>query len=187
MAEANPLWGGIPSVTIPPKISILNPQNHSTYSSGDLIIKARITKAVTSSPTTFHGLGVSLFLDGIRIDSISEYIPRSKVDIDTVLHDPLIGNHKLEVKASYALGYSPGLPGFFSVESTSTVYFTIENTPSSSPSPSPEPTPTLEPTATPGTILNIESSPTSLVIASSVIVAVLCAGLGLLVYFIKRK
>ena len=181
LSKANPInLIRPPTGTIPPKITILNPQNHTAYSSGNLNITIHATKAATSSPTTFLSFGVSLFLDGVLLDSISEIIPRSELDISTVLHDPLIGKHKLEAKASYVFYVRFG--GVFSSDSTSTVFFTVENAQTSpSPSPSPEFTPTPEPTIEP------ESLPTSLAIASSIPVAVVLVGLGLLLISIKRK
>jgi len=179
LAEANPgFWPFIPSETLPAKISILSPQNHATYSSGDLNITVHITKPETPSTTTFGSLSASLFLDDIRIDSIPEYAHLyTKIVFSTVLHDLLDGNHKLEVKARYYLGAS-------SVDSTSTIYFTIENTPSS-PSPSPPP----EPTAAPYGEVSVQN--TSQYLATGAMVAftviAVCIGLGLVFYIITRK
>ena len=164
----------------PPNIAILSPKNNTAYSSGELNITVCVTRSEIPSGYTLESWSVSLLLDGVLIDSVSEYIPRSEVDINTVLHDPFNGKHVLEVEASYRL---KSLVSFTSIKSTSTVSFSVENITKPSPSPSPVATLTPEPTATP----EPESSPTSLVVASSVTVAVVCIGLGLLVYLIKRK
>ena len=182
VAVANPInpWKRvIPVGTVPAKVSILSPRNNTAYPSGDLNITVQIAKPETPSLTAFDSHSVNLFLDGVLIDSISEYIPRSKTDINTIMHNPFIGKHKLVVKASYFLGG-------FSIDSSSTIFFTVENA-SSLPNPSPSPEPTSTPIATPEPAIETESFPSSLVMASSVTVAAVCVGLGLLVYLIKRK
>jgi len=184
-AEANPIYPiRPPNGIVPPKISILSPQNHTTYSIGDLNITLHVTKAVISSPTTFRSFGVSLFLDGVLLDSISELIPKSELDISTVLYNQLIGKHKLEAKASYVFAVQFG--GVFSSDSTSTVYFAIEITPSLlNPSPPPEPAPTTIPNEE----IDVQNTSQYLVIGGmfAFTVIAVCVGLGLVFYFIKRK
>ena len=91
-----------------------------------------------------------------------------------------LGKHTLTVSAGVAI-LGGNLQVFF-LDCNSTVYFTIENKPSS-PSPSSSP----EPTDTPETLLNIESFPPSLIVASAIPIIVVLVGLGLLLYGIKRK
>ncbi len=180
LAETNPYWWWepIPSETLPAKISILSPQNHATYSSGDVNITVNLTRPETPSTPVSGSLSASLFLDGIRIDSIPEYTHLyTKIIFNTVLHSLVDGNHKLEVKARYFLGA-------FSVDSTSTVFFTIENT-SSSPSPSPSP----EPTSSTYGEVNVQNTSQYLAVGGMVAftITVVLVGLGLLLYRIKRK
>ncbi len=94
--------------------------------------------------------------------------------INFTLSSLALGRHTLTVSAGVTV-LGGNLQVFF-LDCNSTVYFTIEDTPSS-PSPSPSLTPTPEP----------ESLSTSLVIASVIPVAVVLTGIGLLLYRIKRK
>jgi hypothetical protein len=149
--------------TVPPKITLSNPKNHTSCLVSEVSLIMSVSMPETSYPAEFEELGITCFLDG--------YGPATVTRINKTLNDLRGGTHKLEVRAEFVV--HPSNSTFFYSTSTSTVYFTINNTLSSS-TPTPQPTP--EP----------ESFPTSLIMASSVTVAVVVA-LGLLVYRIKRK
>jgi len=181
--------------TIPPKITSLNLRNHTTYLSRDLNVTISATRPVTSYPARFGPLYVYYFLDGLHQDYMFYTFPSSEVDSSTVLSSLRSGSHELVVQVVCYVEPG-GMSAVFSVDSNSTVFFTIGSagyslTPSPSPilTPSPSPlstaTPELIPTPTPTP--EPESLPTSLVMASSVTAAVVLIGIVLLLYGIKRK
>jgi hypothetical protein len=195
IAEANFMWiwatvEPVPG-TIPPSISINNPKNNTVYSSNNITLNFSVRTAELDGWSSFI-VDVEYSLDGsnlIPVDKGSELLEL----FDTALNLTLLplGTHSLTVTAEVVVHRGEPLEKFL-LDTSSTVYFTIDNTPSSpSPSPSPLSIPTPEPipttTPTPEPTIEPESFPASLVIASSIPVTVILIGLGLLVYLIKRK
>ena len=187
IAEANAYWiyehvDPVPG-TIPPSITIYNPQNNTSYYASDMTVNVLVNMAELAGwhckiewvDYSIDGRNVELYSlwqkheQGEPIHPIT--IP-SKISFN--LSALSLGRHTLTVSAGVTvLG---GNMQVFFLDCNSTVHFTIDNTPSS-PSSSPSTEPTIEP----------ESLPTSLVIASSIPVAVVLVGLGLLLHRIKRK
>ncbi len=178
IAEANFMWiwatvEPVPGTT-PPSISIYSPQNNTSYSSNNVDLNFSVRTAELSGWSSFiHTVEYSL--DGGNLIPVNNSEVLELFDVALNLTLLPLGKHSLTVSAGVVVHRGEPLEKFF-LDTSSTVYFTIDNTPSSlSPSPSPEPT--IEP----------ESLPTSLAIASAIPVAVVLVGLGLLLYGIKRK
>ena len=187
IAKANAYWiyehvDPVPN-TIPPSITIFNPQNNTSYSTNSMTVNILVNKAELAG---WHCKieWVDYSIDGRNVELHSLWQKHEQdepihpitipSEISFNLSSLYLGKHILTVSAGVTvLG---GNMQVFFLDCNSTVHFTIDNTPSS-PSPSPSPEPTIEP----------ESLPTSLAIASSIPVAVVLVGLGLLLYGIKRK
>ena len=189
MAEANFMWifGTVDPVpgTTPPSIAIYSPQKNASYSSSNVNLNFSVRTAELSGWASFiHTVEYSL--DGGNLITVenSEVLELFDVALNLTLLSS--GKHSLTVKAEVVVYRGEPMEKFF-LDTNSTVYFTVDTSSSPSPSPSPEPTPTLEPIPTPTATPEPESFPTSLVMASSLTVAAVCAGLGLLVYLVKRK
>jgi hypothetical protein len=149
----NPFGGLISPLpgTSPPKITILSPENHSSCMVSEVNFDVDISMPETTYSAEFDPLIVTGLLD-------DEYLA-DLVVIESLLYNLGGGTHKLEVRAECVV--HPSDSTWFESTSTSTVYFTIENTQS----PSSEP----------------ESLPTTLVAAASIIVVVFA------VFLLMRK
>jgi hypothetical protein len=138
IVEANPysfFWTWVDPIpgTIPPKITITNPKNYTTYSSGDLNFTVHVAKPETPTQygTESYILSVHYYLDGKPHRVFNNYFePVPEVDNATVLHDLNDGNHTLVVQVEG--GVEPEPYEVFFIDSNSTVFFTINNTASSS-------------------------------------------------------
>ena len=196
LVEANPymMYEGVEPIpgTIPTKITITSPTNYTAYSGTAVKITLHVTGPQTPYPTKSGISDVGYNIDGTifpeqNVKGGWDLVP--EVNYSEVLYDLPAGNHELNV---FAYGVvEPGPLQMFSVDTTSTVFFSMGSTTysstSSSPTPPPTPTPTAtpEPSAIPGTMSNLESFPTTLIIGSVTAVAVV--DLGLLVYLKKRR
>jgi hypothetical protein len=195
LVGANPTVGGFwendNTVAIPLEITILSPRN-TTYSSKDLNLTIQITKTETPYPMEVTHFDIMYDLDSVPLGSgpgvegivNNDCIP--EIYYNTVLHDLHDGKHGLLVMvecfpenvSAYWVRSKIYYEVYFSVDSAS-------NTPSSpSPSPTlaPNSTPSPEPTNTPE-----RDSLTTTLVMGSIIAVVASVGLGLLVYFKKRR
>jgi len=177
--------------TIPPIITITSPKNHTTYSSSYLNLTIHVTEPETPTPLKSY-IHVDYYLDGIvhyitgsvgqnyEVDynivlHINKSLPTATIPQESYSNDtrPIYlrdGNHSLKVKAYGEV--EPGDNKVFFIDSTSTVFFTI-NSPASSPTPSP----------TQDYGLNL-SSPQQIAVLPGVIAIV---GIGLLAYYFKKR
>jgi hypothetical protein len=210
--EADPfvLIGIVPpySQTKPPNVTILEPENYTSYNSNQLWLYLNTTiENIYPAQGTWVGeiwykadwetnYTVVYNHNEIWNGSISRYCPLNNIPE---------GNHSVTVIAQGEGNYyafpetgSTSLYSFF-INGSSTVFFTVDTSPSPSPSPSPTPTtspiitptlePTIEPTSTPkqqtgflGTNLPVEYGYAIV----AVLVIVIVAGLSL-VYFKKVR
>lgn len=157
-------------------LTIVSPQN-KTYNSQLLTLNATIDfvmARIESMSYNIDGLGRYSFFNHFHSED-STIIHGTQIWL-AGLPELAEGSHFITVYLEGTLYFEGGNHKQSHYSEQATVYFTIDNTPSS-PSPSPSPEPTIEP----------ESFPTSLVMASSIPVAVVLVGLGLLLYFIKRQ
>lgn len=128
LAEANPydfFWKYVDPIpgTITAEVAILNLENHTVCSGGDLNITVHVTGPKTPYPTVFGRMWIRYFLDGNQVDGQYFIHPLSEVGNGTVLHGPVTGNHTLVVEAECCI--EPGNMTVFSVWSSSTVLFSV--------------------------------------------------------------
>jgi hypothetical protein len=192
MAEANFMWifatvDPVPG-TIPPNISIIKPQNNTSYSSNNITVSFSVRTAELDDWASFiHIVEYSLDEGNLIPVNNSEVLEL----FDAALNLTLLpsGKHSLTVTAEVVVYRGEPMEKFF-LDTNSTVYFSIGSEDySTTPSPSPEPTPTptdpnMGPTSPPDRepLLTQEQ-----VLIIGVTISVLAVGLGLLVYGIKRK
>jgi hypothetical protein len=188
--EANPymMYEGVEPIpgTIPTKIAITSPTNYTAYSGTAVKITLHVTGPQTPYPTKSGISGVGYNIDGTVFPEQNviggwDLVP--EVNYSEVLYDLPAGNHELNV---FAYGVvEPGPLQMFSVDTTSTVFFSIGSTPYSSTPSSPTPPPTPTPTTTPEPAPEAEPFPTTLVFVASLGIGL--AIVGLLVYFRRRQ
>ena len=166
------------------------PSNYATYDSGFLTLNV-----------SFHGMifanteyRMTYSLDGKETELLPLVVyyygswiinpdnwERNHIDGSVVLPELSDGSHKITVYLTCDWKTGAGDKHYYDNE---TVHFTVKNTVTPSPTPSPTPTQTLEPTQSPEP-QQAEPFPTTLVIASSVTMAVVC--IGSIVYIKKHK
>jgi len=188
-ANANPGWNPFAYLlNSEPQIIIDSPVRGETYSENGVWLNFTVIKPSDWVELEGHFTSVIYYIDSINIPSS---INQNYSETEIAVEDPFgVVNSPLEFSFSFKLTelsdgmhtISVATRGLFKdhyipvYDSSGIIYFTVARDFYDSPTtPSPEPTP--EP----------ESFPTSLVLASSVTAAVVCVGLGLLVYLIKRK
>jgi hypothetical protein len=199
LARANPYMYhkevSPPAGSKPLNIIVYSPINNSLSKSGDVEINLNINNQDTSMSSLLDAyLKADWLQENTTIykqNTYSPEFPQSWNYTHTFSNIPE-GEHNFTI---YALGhgmYATNEGGLtansYTMTAVSTVRFRIDTVPPEIPTPTPEPTPIStaapEPTATPGIILNLESFP-MLFTASASLAAL--AGLGLLIYFKKRK
>jgi hypothetical protein len=188
LAKANPYLYykqvSPPADSKPLNIIVYSPLNNSVYNNNDVTITLNINNQDTSMSSL---LNAYLKADWLQEDTIiykqntySPEFPQSWNYTQTFSNIPE-GEHNFTI---YALGhgmYATGEGGLtansYTMTSVLTVKIRIDTVPTNISTPAPISTPTPEP----------EPFPTTLAMASSVTATVVLVGLGLLVYFIKRK
>jgi len=167
----------------PPIITIHSPENNTTFAVNTILLSVTVTKP---EGWLIHGgyaaqqilKSVNYQLDG----KFSENIPVNSTlelpfDCSLNLEDLTVGVHSLKVFA-YASGWVIQMNGFYEYEvpinsSSEMIYFAVIG----ESSPEPTSTPSNEP----------QSSDQQAIFGVAVTVIVVAAGLGLLIYLIKRK
>ena len=177
--------------TIPPSISIYGPQNNTVYSSRNITVSLYVQNAelagwqssVTNVYYTLDGKSGA----GLYFHPINERLPA----FNTTFNLPFasLGKHQLTVEAYVDVLRRAPKEVFF-LETTSTVYFTVD-LPGESPTPAPTIAPTSMPTFTPGPTSTpsneLQLTWQEVILGVAITVAVILVGLGLLIYRIKRK
>jgi hypothetical protein len=180
----------VPS-TIPPSISMYSPQNNTVYSSRNITVSLYVRNAelagwqssVTNVYYTLDGKSGA----GLYFHPINERLPA----FNTTFNLPLVslGKHQLTVEAYVDVLRSTPSEVFF-LETNSTVYFTVDLS-GESPTPAPTIAPTSMPTSTPGPTSTpsneLQLTGQEAIFGVAFTITVVCVGLGLLVYLIKRK
>ena len=173
---------------IPPIISIQCPENGTAYTTENLALTFTCSNAVSdwfiSSPVFTYSL------DGNENVTIKG---------NTILSELNEGQHEVTVYALFTTGGTvapdPNSPHTTVTVSSHTV-FSVEpsKSPTPSPSPSPTPSPSPSPTASPSpsqeptsTPYNEQQREQEIIAGVTFAAAVFAAGLGLLIYLIKRK
>lgn len=163
------------------EVEIVTPEN-KTYYSSTLLLSYHAT-----FPFDLKHKWIVYSLDGGQnVTVIDEYGYFESYNRSVTLSGLSSGRHVLYLyskKGSYV--YGTGISGGW-FDFADRVYFTIDLSGESS-NPTPTIAPTSTPTPTPEPTIEPESFPTTLVIASSIPVAVILIGLSLLLYLIKRK
>jgi len=145
--------------TSPPKITILSPENHSSCMISEFNFDVDVSFPETNYSAEFDPLTITGHLvSDYSADSYSADL----VVLERLLHNLGGGSYQLEVRAECVV--HPSDSTWFESTSTSTVYFTIDNTQ----------TPSSEP----------ESFPSSLVIASIIILSIVVV---VAVFLLLRK
>jgi hypothetical protein len=198
MANAYPY---IPTPWGYPEIAVTSPVQNGTYSQNDVWLNLTVTKP--SNWTDFDGQlkYVAYLMDGSRtslIDSLPyDSVGETRVAVEDplgIVNSPLEfnltikleglseGNHHVDVAAEGIVknGESDVPVG---VVYDDTIYFTV--TGESSPSPTPTPSPKASPFPTNYTGARLTE--TEIIIGAIITAAVISAGIGLLIYLIKRK
>ena len=160
-------------------VEIITPENKTYYSS-----TITLTYHATFDFGIEHKWIVYSLDDGENITVYDKYNNLQYYSGSVTLSGLSSGKHHIDIyskNGSYVFGTGRS-GGWFDFPDR--VYFTIDL---SEESPTPTFAPTSTPTATPEPTPELESLPTSLVMASSLTVAAVVIGLGLLVYLIKRK
>jgi len=164
-------------------VSIISPEN-KTYDSNSILLN------ITAG--AYPGVWfLEYSLDGAEYVEIAPGHLLSHILTESVLVEQLPkGSHSIEVKASAMANDEDGLVIAFSKVNFS-ITKDLEPIPSLSPkaTPSPEPTPTLPnfgPTSPPSQE-HLLTQEQLVILGLAVTVAVVCVGLGLLVYLIRRK
>jgi hypothetical protein len=164
--EIDPIPG-----TIPPKITILSPTNHTTYSGRELNLAVIVTGPETPYRSS-RARYTYYFLDGHDL-RFSESVDIEHIDV--VLPKVRNGTHELLVSARYMVVVREGVnerDTVFFIESNSSVFFTINIAVSSS-----------TPLSTQEYQLNL-SSPQETAVLSGAIAIV---GIGLLANYFKKR
>jgi hypothetical protein len=202
VVEANPFFifhqiDPVPGA-IPPNITISSPQNNTVYSSDMITVSFNVTRPELGTCDSAI-IGIDYALDGETVEAFSIWRGGSASnswaipEFTTTFSSPSLptGNHKLTVTAEGVV-YAGGMDIFF-INSSSTTCFTVvtQPTPPATPTPSPEstPTPTLtnpSPSIEPTPNSNSEPFPTVLIATVSGM-SVAVVGVGLLVYFKKKR
>lgn len=183
-------------------LTIVSPQN-KIYNSKSLTLNATIDFVFARIES------MSYSLDGLGSSSFSYHFPSED---STIIHGTQIwlaalpelaeGLHSITVHLEGTLYFPEECP----YSEQATVYFTVENTPSShTPSPSPTPTPSPEPTFSPEPTMptsptplpseeptpyeetGVQNTSQFMVAGGAVALVSIVVFLGLLAYFIKRK
>jgi hypothetical protein len=198
MANAYPY---IPTPWGYPEIAVTSPVQNGPYSQNDVWLNLTVTKP--SNWTDFDGQlkYVAYLMDGSRtslIDSLPyDSVGETRVAVEDplgIVNSPLEfnltikleglseGNHHVDVAAEGIVknGESDVPVG---VVYDDTIYFTV--TGESSPSPTPTPSPKASPFPTNYTGARLTE--TEIIIGAIITAAVISAGIGLLIYLIKRK
>ncbi len=194
--------------TIPPTITIFSPQNSTSYSSDNIAVSFEVDRPkLNSCDTAITYVNYTLDSETVQAFTIWRGGSASNAwavpEYNTTFTLPSLttGQHSLTVRAEGVV-YAGGMDIFFIVGS-SRVFFTVDHTPSSpslSPSPAPITSPSPSPTAPSSPAQTSAPTPTStpyqeprqteqqeIVIGAAITAVVIGAGLGLLIYLMKRK
>ena len=169
----------------PPIIALESPLNRQLFSFNAVVVSFTLTRP-SYNWISSNGTSNSV----ISVDVIVDRAVHSKVDVDSELLVPFTyslnltdlqnGAHSLQLDANCKGVKISEMHFIYPVGESATSYNALSDVVSFTvyaPEATPSPEPTIEP----------ESSPTSLVMASAIPLAVVLVALGLLVYGIKRK
>jgi hypothetical protein len=197
-ANANPGWNPFADLlTSEPQIVIESPVRGETYSENGVWLNFTVTKPSDWVELEGHLTAVIYYIDSIDSINIPSSIDQNYSETEIAVEDPFgVVNSPLEFSFSFKLTelsdgmhtISVATRGLFKdhdipvYDSSGPIYFTVAKEFYDSPTtPSPEPTPFEE--------IDVQNTSQYLVTGGMVIltVAVVCVGLGLLLYGIKRK
>jgi len=181
-----------PTMT-PPSILVNSPQNHSIINTNSISLVFNVSgpQVIELSPDVkLHSSRlVKVYYKGDWQTEgqnlyFNEYESLDFLEFNTTLSNIPEGTRELQITAVGAVDITVAMFGFsYHPDANASIIFTVN---SIQPTPSPEltPTPSQEPTSTPKPQ---QTEQLEIIIGVAFVVAVISAGLGLLVYLIKRK
>jgi len=176
-----------PEIT-PPEISISSPQNNSVTNANSISLIFSVSapqaiESVRSQLTQVYYKGdwqaekQDLYFWDSKSDSYFDFL-----EFNITLTDIPEGKHELQIMAIGTVNIRVAMFGFtYHSDANASIIFTV-NSIQSTPSPEPTSTPTSTPYQEPQQTEQLE-----IIIGMAIVVTVFAAGLGLLVYLIKRK
>jgi hypothetical protein len=194
-ANANPwiLFSSTEPVpgTVPPIITMSYPVNNTVYTSNTVSFSFNVTKP---QPPTIMQSGINYVryrLDGnvTGLYFCSHYSSMETPGIPEFSYSENVtvpnGSHTLIVEASGVV--LPGNMTIFMLTSNFAVHFNVDATETAAPSPSPTPTPSPVATPTPTLTEEPQTAQFETILGVGITAVVIGAGLGLLLYLMKRK